>query len=184
MVAVATTRLEPRGSFDPGPSVNRVEDEKPSLARSPHTWVSHDTIAAELTWCSIQVMAAFLAAASAASSWLTGTERPASRSDVARRGRLNASPTPATSTIAARSTGVRRRHRVRPRLRRADRGLNAAADAGRELDVSSSVARALSVARAEAMGGIGPTSRAPAATSSPSTPRADGLAAGSLLRQR
>ena len=47
-----------------------------------------------------------------------------------------------------------------------------------ELDAFSSTASA------ESMGGIGRTSRAPAASSSPSTSRADGLSAASSLRQR
>src|SRR5215472_1656697 len=197
-VAVATTRSEPRGSFDAGPSGNRFEDGKPLLTRSAHSWASHDTTAAGLTWCSIQVIAPVLAAASAASSWLIPAWLPTSRSDTALRPeRLNASPpAPATSKIAARSTAARRRRRqARPLPRRVGRSLDArrptirpspsprggsggTADARCELDVSSSVARA------ETTGGIGPANRAPAATSSASAPRADGLAAGSLLRQR
>ena len=57
MVAVATTRSEPSGSFEPGPSVSRFAVGKPLLARSAHTCESHDTTAARLTCCSIQVTA-------------------------------------------------------------------------------------------------------------------------------
>src|SRR6266568_1027810 len=71
MGAVATTRAEPSGSFDVGPSVNRFADGKPALTRSAHTWGSHDTTAARLTCPRIQVMASVLVAASAVSSWLT-----------------------------------------------------------------------------------------------------------------
>src|SRR5713101_1799649 len=117
--AVATSRSEPRGSFDMGPSCNRFADGKPLLARSPHTWESHDTTAARLTWCRIQVMACVLAAASAASSWLIPAWPPAGRSDDAPRWeRVNASPpAPATSRITVRSAAARQRH--------PDRGLDA-----------------------------------------------------------
>src|SRR5262252_7548076 len=77
-VAVATTRSEPRGSFDAGPSGNRFEDGM-LLARSLHIWASHDTTAAGLAWCSIQLIACVLAAASAA-SWLIWACPPVGRS--------------------------------------------------------------------------------------------------------
>ena len=50
IAAVATTRLEPMGSFDPVPSGIRFEDGKPLWARSPHTRASHATNAAGLAW--------------------------------------------------------------------------------------------------------------------------------------
>src|SRR5258708_4107877 len=114
--AVATTRSEPRGSLDMVPSCNRFADGKPLLARSAHTRESHDTTAARLTWCSIQVMACFLAAASAASSWLIPARPPGGRSgDAPRREWVDASPTaPATSTIQIRSAEVLQRHPAHP----------------------------------------------------------------------
>src|SRR6266487_3511597 len=195
MAAVATTRSEPSGSVDRGPSVNRFAGGKPLPARSVHTWGSHDTTAARLTCCRIQVTARFLAAAPAASCWLVPAWLPAGRPVGAPR-KVRASPSPpapATTEIEVRTAAARQRHQRRPLPRRAGRSLDPAqappslvpcggsgveADARGELDVSSSVASV------EAIGGSGPVSRTPAATSSLSTSRAEGLRAGALLRQR
>ena len=104
-------------------------------------------------------------------------------------------PAPATSRIEVRTAAVRERHQAPPLTCRADRGLDpgpapipprpvpsgvsgGAADVPVERDVSSSAAGA------GATGGSGPTGRAPAASSSLRASRADGLAAGFLLRQR
>src|SRR5580700_2139323 len=193
-VAVATSRVEPRGSFDPGPSCDTCEGGKPLLTRSAHTWASHDTIAAGLTWFSIQLIACVLAVAAAASGliWL-----PVSCSgDAPRRERVNATPpAPAASMIKVNSTAARQRRDARPFARRLRRGPDAGSPAirpsvlptrgsGSTASTCSELIVFSSVSRADATGGIGPMSRAPAATSSLSASRADGLTAGSLLRQR
>src|ERR1700677_1872050 len=67
--AVATTTWESSGSFDEEPSTFKLEDAKPALARSVHTWASHDTTTAELTCCIIHETA-FARTAASTVSWL------------------------------------------------------------------------------------------------------------------
>src|SRR5579862_5632499 len=110
MVGVATTSVAPRGSFDPGPY--GVRDEKPLLARAAHTWVSHPTSVAGLTWLSTQLTACVLAATAGASRLVWPLPLlPVSRSgDGPRPDRANTSPpTVVASAIAATSSAARRR---------------------------------------------------------------------------
>src|ERR1700746_1804251 len=183
---VATTRLEPGGSLDAGHSGIRSEDGKPLLARSPHPRASHATKAAGLAWCSIQLMARALAAASGANWLIRAWLRVGRSSDGPRWERMSASPpAPATSRMKANSAAGRQRRDLRPFSRRLHRSLDAGPPPIRP---SSLPARGWgggvgarpagggfpSVSRADAIDGIGPTSRAPAATSSLSAVRADG----------
>ncbi len=203
IAAVATTRLEPSGSYDWGPSHFRFAAGNPRLCRSAHTWASHATTADRLTCCSIQVTARALAAASPLNGGLVPAWLPAGGcGDGPCRARMSvAPPATATSRIEVRTAAARQRDRARPMPRRAGccvaagccaavgwapfrpsslpfRGPGTAAGPRGTGDALSSVGRA------GAIGGSGPASRAPAAASSLSAPRADGLMAGSLLRQR